>query len=934
MRSKEILGEDNEQLEVVQREHYVHHLLHPIIFTLLRKPYLVAPPPFLTPSYPNEYTILTGVKFTHDQYFNRKLIHQVMCSDHPHITPLYSITCAQVCDAMLQIPTGELAVRYNDSRIQWLSICTDTILNPALFKYVYNASYFSSLAAVNNPMLKLMSKGIVQRCNTRTFSVIIKKRLVNRWLVKGKSGSPLAKFVKAHYDGFVFRSCKQLVLCMLLGNYIHVKPSSRPKSLAVRQRLYEIFGNSAMTKYDRWILRLFHHCPLLLVTALRSYMIFTILHDPALKNTIDTLLTFPIFQILNEQAATVLRGYFQSYLCDPYSYLYQSLEKLPPKPCQLQHLWSCGCRRYHEMPCPKKFDGCVRGNHLQLRELEEFDTQHELSHKWSWKIQHEHELIEALLEPIQTQMKKLTSYQRPHASSTAIPTELLLPLRKRGPLVSPFTAEAETETAVSVSMSDDEDEDEDDSDPNLMLPTLGDDDDQKNKDGDDEEEDLIERSAYVHPEICRPYISPEQFQALYDIVQAIGPVGYSQPMFRVLDFFHCFGIPIQVVDYIRLLITHYQSGTMRIERIKYICHRIRKKQPAAYNILQVASDLIQQSNRQPRCLDLPLHITEAQLYTIQRCQDLDPRTTGHILQSSLGLCFCRVCMQIYSNISDPNTVYINTCRYGLRNASYSFLGDTLHCNRKYPMINYRGNCHSPTQTLTHMLAIGKLIWFKSKQIMICPQEGCGMLMSFDIRHEQYTLYNRNGPACMSCTRKLGPGLAQMSQLLLMYSSPEEQFNANLPYIRCELCPATSANIIQDPHSAYMYPYGMYLCRSHGNRFPHINIQIRAYVKSVLYTTIHTTPQERIDHIKYIFAQNVNREEEASRTATTTIESIIRRIGNGGKTILGKRNTRKKEKVVKEKKIESKSTQKRVSEYMAELYQIIKKHGASSAGSGQ
>lgn len=333
-RSEVALGEEDRTLETQERYQRYQHLIEPIIFTLLRTPWnkntninnidAVAAPTA------DMFTVLSQEAYCCSDgiVFDRNLIHSIMTCDHRICqSPLYMLSCAQVYDAMLfEIPLDEICIKINDPRLRWDKIYTDVMLPSEWLQNIYKASYFSSLAPITQPMRKLISKAILSRCNTRTAPKIIREFLIER----------IHTGIEPIYNASVFYATKQLILCYLLGNYIHIRPSSRPSSPHVRKRLYEIFTN---TYYDRWVIKLIHYTQSLVMTAFRTYLIHSIVHDPALYDTVSDMLNLDVFHLLNEEMGDYFRNYFELHLCDPSSYLYESLLNLPTQSCHIQHLY-------------------------------------------------------------------------------------------------------------------------------------------------------------------------------------------------------------------------------------------------------------------------------------------------------------------------------------------------------------------------------------------------------------------------------------------------------------------------------------------------------------------------------------------------------------------------------------------------------------------
>lgn len=173
-------------------------------------------------------------------------IQQYLQDDSIH--PLASLAATYIYDGLRH--TNKI-LEIHEQYLNLYSITSSTLQNPILSNYIMNLSFFTPLANISHPLLHLLSKCLKIRDQNRTFPPLIRKYLITRIVKdKNKQGDKLII-----YDSLVFQTCKQIVLCVLLGNFPDTIPSSRP--LKVRSQLYQIFETS---RFDRWIVRLFHHC--------------------------------------------------------------------------------------------------------------------------------------------------------------------------------------------------------------------------------------------------------------------------------------------------------------------------------------------------------------------------------------------------------------------------------------------------------------------------------------------------------------------------------------------------------------------------------------------------------------------------------------------------------------------------------------------------
>ena len=125
------------------------------------------------------------------------------------------------------------------------------------------------------------------------------------------------------------RQLRQLILGSLLGNYDHCDPRCRPVGRA-RVILYEVILDPTHPILLRWI----DTVPFLLFNAIRDYMIHTILNDPALLESLSSLIQFDRFHSIVNQTMDPIRHYFRSMLLISRSALRLSLERDLDSPLQ------------------------------------------------------------------------------------------------------------------------------------------------------------------------------------------------------------------------------------------------------------------------------------------------------------------------------------------------------------------------------------------------------------------------------------------------------------------------------------------------------------------------------------------------------------------------------------------------------------------------
>jgi hypothetical protein len=768
---------------------------------------------------------------------DRQWCHRFMMGEQRDANPEISLICAHFFDASRHIPATIQHVSKSDCL--WETICTFVSIDPMLDIYIQNISYFSPLAEVKSPILHFLTKCIPVRCQTRTEFTMLRKLLVRAWCRKRRKKD---KHKHKHselqydlqYDDSVFRLLKRMVLCVLLGNYAHCDPATRPTA-DVRLRLYEIFTNR---RYERWIIRLFYHCEKLVTFAARTCIITSIEHNPSLSRVVSDMLKLPLFKQIVEEVVGRIRLYFQSNLCTPNTALYHSFDHLPDRPAQPQHYWVCNISRCRTTPCPHvdKMTGTIRQSHkvlkkdkkrLRLTKDEELrradalamaedevlkskrrgrlaqeeidvDKMADIESGWSWKYNSSpvYEEMKGLVAGVETQISNEVSFERPRADFAL----LIAPLRSSAPLIRYREEEEDAEeVVVKMETEEEEEEEEEEGDATETKEEAT----QRKKEEKEERMDNEDLSTYgvtFARGAPNPYLPQWQMDALCDIVEHSGPVGHRHhAIHRVVPFFVCFGVLPIVVQHIQSLFAHYCEDTMRAQTIIKQLKQLRIHQPQAYNLLHISIQLIKKCEKRFRLWGLPHYITEAQIDTLSN-------ESGQIFDNDVAFVFCDICGHIYSNIRDANSAYTNTYSHGMREPSVDFLTGKIYCGRKRK--TYAGRCGE--QELARIPMIGEVLYFRLKTLMICPQLNCHMLMAFDSKQKTPIVWNERGPACQACSVKLGKPMLAYQQLRETYQSKDAD-------IECVLCYGEEMKdrLIKTPYKrARIYPGGMHLCPTH------------------------------------------------------------------------------------------------------------------------
>lgn len=837
-------------------------------------------------------------------------------------SPDTTLACAQISDSsrhMSRVGMQARTITWQDCRLD--TICTSLSLDPTYGVYIHNAPYFSSLSEVKSPLLAFIGKCIPVRCQNRVFDAKLRRALVRVWFFKVK------RVKQPKFDDSVLQAVKQIVLFVLLGNYAHCTPGTRPTVL-VRYMLYQIFTDK---KYERWVVKLFHRCLPLVVLSVRTLMIVSYDHNPALYKILDKhsdkhgLFDLRLFKQIVESGVVLLRKRFERDLCTPGSLLQESFTHLPPWAAHCSLYWVCDGKHCRSMPCPhvvntlgvlkpsvqqqRKRQRTNKRRRLQgeeekkeeeedeeikaIEEQQQHMTQDAINDKtyqWSWAKDAMHSDLNKLVEHIEKRILDEVSYERSHADFSP----LITPLQKHFPLVPLVLkkvsgdhkheideSQRKNEKKVygmrisSTRMMKDRDSQSqihehtprvgEESPEQPELRTVSDrivdtehgdrDQLQSDKSGTTEldpdqcvltlpEDELHECVSVDTRQHLRRFLGDLSIRALLHAVERCGPVGYEgTALRRLVEYFPCFHVDDEAIRKIKDWFDDYAHDAQPVQQIKKQIQRLRLEQPHAYNLLHLSLQLLTTCERRMKLWELPYHIPVAQLEVLKDSK-------GRVLINDVAFVYCDICQHIYSNLRDPNSVYKNSYRHGLREPSVDFLTGKIYCVRGKQ--NHYGRCGE--RELVRIPMIGRVLYFQHKTILLCGQLGCGALMVLDAKNQTYCLVNERGPACMACSAKLNNRIFSMQSL-------EEKYMSNAHTIECFLCIDSRPHQrrINLPHrNAFVYPFDIHLCPKH-----HLPIIADAVCR---YTANHSavTTQNKHDNetaVKMIIDRYRDKEQE-------------------------------------------------------------------------
>lgn len=168
-------------------------------------------------------------------------------------------------------------------------------------KRIFEAGFFAPLSTIHRPITHILSKVINIRCQARKFWTVTMK-YVHRNTIEAAN---------------LNKNLRQLFVCSLLGNYDHIKPSNRLQ-LNARSHAYKLYhGRHAKL----WFEQMIKDCPLLVINALRDFVIFCIHANPSLHKRLKVLMHLDRLIAIVDENMFKIRNYFSQMLVLPTSAL-------------------------------------------------------------------------------------------------------------------------------------------------------------------------------------------------------------------------------------------------------------------------------------------------------------------------------------------------------------------------------------------------------------------------------------------------------------------------------------------------------------------------------------------------------------------------------------------------------------------------------------
>jgi hypothetical protein len=243
------------------------------------------------------------------------------------------------------------------------------------------------------------------------------------------------------------------------------------------------------------------------------------------------------------------------------------------------------------------------------------------------------------------------------------------------------------------------------------------------------------------------------------------------------------GVSWDQVQVTKNLVRELQAGAINTKEYRLRFRRLRSEEPHAYNLVQGIVELLREKQRIRVLAHLPHEFLQAQLRAIHQRFGTRP---GEFLKDAVVFRFCPVCDTIYTLVREFGGSYVNSYGYGMRDALVEYSTDRIFCRRS--KVNHRGKCG--VEPLAELTLLGKVLFYCGRQLLLCPQPGCGMAMALDPKQ---CVWNEHGPCCYDCSYK------QRVQKL--------QYGIDFD-TRCALCNQP----LKESDRIHLFPYGAALCR--------------------------------------------------------------------------------------------------------------------------
>lgn len=719
-------------------------------------------------------------------------------------------------------------------------------LPPALYEAVRRSTFMQDIAACSAPLVVLFSKAHNSRCLRRKYGTVAERLLFAsarktqqysevcaKQRVNGlKSGEVPEVLAEYESYGVRRRDVVQLVLASLCGDYAH---SQTHLSAAARQRMAQL-----LLPFLGCVL---HVLPALLLWCVRDFIVHCVLDDLALYHQIAPLTHFDAFRVLVGDVMARIRTYVEWTCTREWSALGRLLMAIETRPRV-----SIDASNLHRDAIVAS--GCVC---LQWRPRQggQRPPCAWLAVDGAREVQAE---MAALLLPFHERALRV-QYQKPRTDD--VHWVVSDDVRKVARLVPRQRTEPEPDEKL-----EDQEQLEDDMAAvfDLARRTTGCSLSQlqalreqwkerqqlERKRQQTEAHDLsVIRNAH-------DFITPAEFEVLRDAVgRSFALSATDGPLVAlVARVFPVLRVDAAVIaEMVSVLVSHRVCDTAKAARRAQLV-ALRCRDPRAYNLMQVAAELLKTLPRELRdlgreslqCVRTQIAAVRSKtlemLQHLQRCQmrssaadhkdELERvrreyEAAGRPLDADMvRLWWCHVCQHVYSPVrrrAGRRGFY----RFGLENAARDYAVDgRTYCRNT--LINHRGSCRG--RPLDSCLLLGRRLLLAGQAYWICP--GCGDIAA-------------GSPCAYMPESALGVCAQCATVVQAVVPDPLVEYWAAHPVDTvCACCqqPAQAA--------AHLFPHGAVVCRQHGTpwliqRFQQLaggSLATREQVKHALHT-LHT-----------------------------------------------------------------------------------------------
>lgn len=662
-------------------------------------------------------------------------------------------------------------------------ICEDT-LEP-LFDAVYATAFFEHISQVSDPFVHILSKLLMVKCRRRKSTDVWNRKfqvpgsLARKYnLAEKESERKMYALMIAKRTGIRSKMCS-MVLCSLLGNYQHVRASSRPVTRESRKTLYDLF---CFNQHFDFIDALMTQCDNLINFAMREYLVYAIENMPAFKEEIVKLFNWEDFKTKVITAMDTYREWLSDQLDDPSASIWQSIQYTDTR------------TEFFDYTCTH------------------FKNVHEtLVHYY------------ASMFTVESILKK----KRKRIKLVRLPTAITQPIElSEDELERQFN---ESLNDVKVGSLDPDDEDEDTFDLTTTKYSQAQLDAIHAREL-DKQRAALRVSRYIAFEL---YMPQEHIQVMRDMVRGHINRFFSDPdriytptstLLFMIRFIRIFGITREAAVRTAKLITLLQRGAWSNSMKGKQLRQFKKSEPYAYTLVQCCIDMVTKALEIVVVAELPQHYTDNQIAAIQNRSPW-VKTLGAVFLHPTLFYFCQYCKNTPTQVREfdisrdqlaqPNDHTRKTVGAATGGKKYNpkkkksqvILSSYLHMDGcLYDRTNTKW-CQSSRSTrfkecdevpLCCPSLLGRIIRFDGDLLCLCPQ--CGFAMVYTASR---CAVLDTGMVCARCTQlEENKRYVTKYNLMVRLGYPPEQEVA-----QCMACPKK----MNKTSCIYLYPCSILLC---------------------------------------------------------------------------------------------------------------------------